>query len=68
MQTKDLTIGQVSRITGYAPASLRSLARDGQLPGAYKLGGSWRVNREQFERHRNGSTRIQTAHATAGKE
>lgn len=57
MQKKDMTIGQASRITGLRPASLRALARDGQLPGAYKLGGSWRVNREMFEQHRNGDQR-----------
>jgi len=51
----DMTIGQIAKVTGYAPESLRALAKKGKLPGAYKLGGRWLVNREEFERHRNGN-------------
>ncbi len=50
----DMTLNDIARVTRYTPASLRALARRGKIPGVYKLGGRWLVNREEFERLRNG--------------
>jgi len=54
----DMTIKQAAKLTGFNAASLRALARRGQLPGAYRIAGHWRVNREVFERHRNGQANV----------
>ncbi len=51
----DLTLRDVSRITGYRPPQLRTLARNGRLPGSYKLGRRWLVNRQVFEKVRTGT-------------
>jgi len=58
MTNKDLAIEDVASLTGIKATTLRTLARNGRLPGAYKLGGSWRVNRAQFERHRNNDSAV----------
>ena len=50
----DMTIGQVAKVTGYAPESLRNLAKQGRLPGAYRFGRNWLINREKFQKHRDG--------------
>ncbi len=57
----DMTITEVSAVTGYKPESLRALAKQHRLPGAYKLGGHWRINRERFERHRDGVVIVNTS-------
>ncbi len=52
--TQDFTLRQLAAITGRHVETLRRLARAGKLPGAYRLGDRWLVNREVFLAHRNG--------------
>ena len=51
---RDLTIKELSRLTGIGTPTLSRLAREGRLPGCYRIGHQWRVNYEIFERHRVG--------------
>lgn len=51
----DRTIRDLAAVTGRHPDTLRKLARNGRLVGAYKLGGTWLVNREAFEEFRDGN-------------
>jgi len=50
---RDLTLDDLSQITGRHPDTLRRLARRGSLPGVYKLGGRWLISREAADRLRN---------------
>ena len=50
----DMSVNELSKLTGFTPEALRRLARQGNLPGAYRLGGRWLINKGEFERHRNG--------------
>ena len=38
---QDFTIDELSKITGRHPETLRRLAREGQIPGMYRLGRHW---------------------------
>lgn len=42
----DLKLSQVADIIGVRVGTLRRLARQGRLEGAYRVGGEWRVNRK----------------------
>lgn len=44
-----LTPNGLSRILKLHPFTVTRLAREGKLPG-FKVGGSWRFRKEQFER------------------
>ena len=48
----DLTIGDLAKLTGRHPETLRRLARFGELPGAYRVGGRWLVSRPVVDRMR----------------
>lgn len=48
----DITIHQLSKITGLNVATLRRLARDNNLPGAYRIGRIWLISKEIFDAHR----------------
>tara|TARA_R100000329_G_scaffold77378_1_gene66500 strand:+ start:193 stop:384 length:192 start_codon:yes stop_codon:yes gene_type:complete len=55
METKpDLRLKEVAEITGCNIRTLQALARQGRLPGCYRLGGSWRVRQDALEQIRNG--------------
>jgi excisionase family DNA binding protein len=58
----DLTASQVAELTGVHPATVRRLARDDRLPGAYKIGRQWRFAREAIE-HLRGQVIRSTYHA-----
>jgi len=45
MPQVDLTLAELARQTGRHVETLRRLARTGELPGAYKLGGKWGITR-----------------------
>ena len=55
-----LTPDELSRILKLHPFTVTRLAREGKLPG-FKVGGSWRFRKDQFERwverETNGKTR-----------
>ena len=53
---KDMKLQDIAAITGVSEVTLRRLAAKGELPGAYRMGHQWIVNRSEFERHRNGDT------------
>ena len=41
----DMTIQEFARLTGRHVETLRRLARMGDLPGVYRLGGRWMIAR-----------------------
>lgn len=45
------SIPEAAAEIGCSPAHLYRLARDGELPGAYRLGRRWFVAVEPFRRH-----------------
>jgi len=49
---QDLTIDELSVIVRKHPETLRKLARKMQLPGAYRLGKTWRIPAEAVDRMR----------------
>jgi predicted site-specific integrase-resolvase len=49
---KDLTLAELARITRRHPETLRRLARTGQLPGVYRLGGRWMIAPQNARRLR----------------
>ena len=53
METQWVTTPEASRLTGYAQAYLRRLARD-QWVRARKDGGRWLFDREVLQDHRDG--------------
>ena len=48
----DLSLRELSEITGRHPETLRRLARTNQLPGAYKLGHRWMITPEAVRKLR----------------
>lgn len=48
----DLSLKQLASIVGRHEGTLRRLAREGKLPGAYRLGGTWLISREAADRLR----------------
>ena len=46
---QDLTIKELAQKVKRSPETLRSLARKGELRGAYKIGGSWRFRIEALD-------------------
>jgi excisionase family DNA binding protein len=50
----DLTIAEAAELTGLHPETLRRHARKGRLPGAYRLGGVYLIQREAFDALRAG--------------
>jgi len=44
------------RILGKSYESLKKRAQDGKLPGAFKDGMEWRINREKFRAYCEGDT------------
>lgn len=55
----DLTIGDLAKVTGRHPETLRRLARLNQLPGAYRLGRRWLVRREALSELRSRREAVQ---------
>lgn len=51
--SSDLTLLELASITGRHPETLRSLARQGRLPGVYRLGGRWLIAEEAVQHLRN---------------
>jgi len=49
---KDLTLEELARVVGMHPETLRCKARMGHLPGAYRIGGRWRISRAAADRLR----------------
>lgn len=54
--TPDLTLEQVSNIIQMHREHLRRLAVAGRLPGAYRVGCSWRVRADAVEALRRGES------------
>ena len=50
--TRDLTIQELSRITGRHVETLRRLARMGKLPGVYQIGRRWMISKAAANRLR----------------
>ena len=50
----DLTLKELAQITQRHIETLRQLCRMGKLPGAYRIGGTWRVAREAIDSLRLG--------------
>lgn len=50
----DLTIRELAEVAGLHVETVRRLARLGRIPGAYRIGEQWRVNRKTWEKHRDG--------------
>lgn len=44
-----LTPGEIAKILQLHPFTVTRLAREGKIP-AFKVGGVWRVRKDQFER------------------
>ena len=44
--SEDLTLHEIARLTRKHIETIRRLARMGELPGAYKVGGRWLFRRE----------------------
>jgi hypothetical protein len=49
---QDLTLHDISKITGRHIETLRRLARVGALPGVYRIGGRWMVRVEALDQIR----------------
>lgn len=49
---RDLTLQEFARLTRRHVETLRRLARMGQLPGVYRLGGRWMIAEENARRLR----------------
>lgn len=43
-----LTVEELAEKTGRSPSTVRAWCRRGELPGAYQLGGSWRIPASAF--------------------
>ena len=50
-----LTPHEISKILKLHPFTVTRLAREGKIP-AFKVGGVWRIRRDQFERWIEGRT------------
>jgi len=48
----DLTLKEMSKLVGRHFKTLQRLARQGRLPGAYKLGGKWSISNEAADKLR----------------
>lgn len=48
-QIETLTSNEIAQILKLHPFTVTRLAREGKLPG-FKVGGSWRFRKDQFER------------------
>lgn len=42
----DLTLEEAAKVLRRNPVWLRTMAREGKVPGAYKFGGLWMIRRE----------------------
>jgi len=51
---EDFSIEEFATLVGRHPETMRRAARSGRLPFAYKLAGTWMINREKFEAMRQG--------------
>ena len=51
-----LTPSEVAKILKLHPFTVTRLAREGKIP-AFKVGGVWRVRKDQFERWMNRQTK-----------
>ncbi len=49
----DLTLEELAALIRKHPETVRRLARMGQLPGAYKIGGRWMIAEENARRLRH---------------
>ena len=48
----DYSAGQLAELMGVHVRTIRRLARCGQLPGGYRIGGRWRFSQEAIGRMR----------------
>jgi excisionase family DNA binding protein len=48
----DLSIKDLAALVGKHEVTLRRLARNGELPGAYKVGRDWRISQQAADRLR----------------
>lgn len=51
--TSDITIDELARVTRRHPETLRRLAREGKLPGVYRVGRRWMMSPEALCKLRN---------------
>ena len=51
-EAPDLSMKEFAELTGRNVNTVRKLAREGKLPGAYRLGGSWKITRLAADRLR----------------
>ena len=58
-----LTPHDISKILKLHPFTVTRLAREGKIP-AFKVGGVWRIRRDQFERWIEGRTTSATQRKT----
>ena len=49
-QPKDLTVAQAAAAWGVHLMTMYKWTRTGRVP-AYRVGGRWRINRDELERH-----------------
>ena len=61
-----LTPGEVAKILKLHPFTVTRLAREGKIP-AFKVGGVWRVRKDQFERWMATGTNKARARMPAGR-
>lgn len=51
-----LTIPQAAARLGVSPDTAYAMARDGELPGAFRVRGQWRVSAVRLDRHIHGES------------
>ena len=61
----DYTSQDVAELVCVHPETVRRLAREGRMPGAYKIGSRWRFARERIEEMRRATYRS-TYHVSRG--
>ena len=54
---RDLSVSDIAALTGYGHKRICSLAHQGKIPGAYRIGRRWLFNRQAIERMRGGGVR-----------
>ena len=52
-EKSDLSMKEVASIVGMHIESIRSLVRQGKIPGVYKIGGRYRISQEALDKFRN---------------
>ena len=64
----DLTINDLSRLTGRHPETLRALARRDLLPGVYRIGGRWMMTSANAAKLRREDADAPSSRTNGGKQ